>query len=202
MTAPAAPYCETDSVAHLLPQLVRSQNDFSESTQPVKAVVTKFINWIAAEIDMTFAVVGFYVPYQEISGETWPTLQTNMLELMNAFGAAGMIVGPVVKPAPSMGRDSGTTDNAFTASYKAFLDSIRETGAGFRMNYRVGSRAEQICRTPRGPLTDYLNGYLDPTLFQTTVEYTNTIEQLRADYGIASSTTWDHLRTKRESLLA
>ncbi len=101
-----------------------------------------------------------------------------------------------------MGSQRGSSDNNFAASYRAFLQSIKEDGAGFRMRYRGGSKAEQLCRTPRGPLTDYLNGYLDYTLFQTVEEYTNVIEELRNTYSIQTSLTWDHLRMKRDSLLA
>lgn len=182
---------------------LRAASDFGTDTTPTKKAVDKFIIWIAAEIDMNFAKIGFYVPYQEITGEDWSDAQTGVLRMMNSFGVAGLIVGPVSKPAPSMGRDSGTADNAYTAAYKAFLQSIDTGAAGFRMNYRVGSKAEQLCRTPRGPTTDYLEGYLDPTLFQTISEYTEVIETVRYNYGIDISTpAWDHLKTRRDSLLA
>jgi hypothetical protein len=202
MAAPTAPYCGTDDVAALVPQIVRSASDFSAETTPTKAAVTKLLTWCSAEIDHTFASVGFYVPYEEISGESWNTAQTYMLELMNAIGTAGMIVGPVIKPAPAMGSQRGSTDNNLLASYKNFLQSIKQDGAGFRMRYRSGSKAEQFCRAPRGPLTDYLNGYLDYTLFQTVKEYTNVVENMRDSYNMQTSKTWDHLKTKRDSLLA
>jgi hypothetical protein len=202
MSIPVAPYCGTDDVAALVPQLVDHASDFSTSTVPTKVVVTKIIGWIAARIDRAFASVGFIVPYQDISGESWDDSQTTMLELMNSMGAAGMIVGPVVKPAPAMGRDSGRSDNYYTASYKEFLQSIPMNGAGFRMNYRAGSKAEQICRDPRGPTTDHLEGYLDPTRFQTVEEYTNMLQVLRRTYNIDGTTQpWDHLQTARNALL-
>jgi len=200
---PYSPYCDTVDIAVLVLQLIQGNIDFSTETQPTKVVVNKFITWIAAEIDMSFARLGFYVPYQEISGETWPDAQTNILRMMNSFGVAGMIVGPVIKPAPAMGRDSGKSENAFTATYRNFLESIPTDAAGFRMNYRVGSKAEQLCRTPAGPTTDYLEGYLDPTLYQTVSEYTDMIVDLRSDYGIDRGwQLWDHLKTRRDSLLA
>jgi len=202
MTAPTAPYCLSTDVAALVFQMINGASDFSTQTVPTKVSVSKFIGWVASEIDQAFASVGYVVPYQEISGETWPTSQTTMLELMNSFGAAGWVAGPVVKPAPAMGRDSGRSDNFYTAAYKEFLRSIPVNGAGFRMSYRAGSKAEQFCRDPRGPTTDHLEGYLDPTRFQSVSEYTTMIENLRTAYGIdIGGLPWDHLKTKRDALL-
>ena len=201
MTAPTAPYCGTDDVAALVPQLVRGASDFSASTQPTKVAVTKYVTWLSSQVDQAFAALGFYVPYQEISGESWPDNQTYMLELMIASGAAGLCVGPVAKPAPAMGRDSGRTDNALTVTYNNFLASIPKTAAGFRMNYRPGTDAEKITRTRRGPITDHLLGYIDPSRFQTVEEYTAMIAQVRKRYAIDTTTPrWDHLEIVRDAL--
>lgn len=203
MAEPIAPYCKSDDVAALMPQLLRAGTDFSTSTTPTRVVVNKFIGWVSSEIDMKFASVGYVVPYQAISGEDWPIAQTHMLELMCSFGVAGMIVGPVVKPAPAMGKSSGKSDNAFTATYKSFLESIPISGAGFRMDYHPGSHAEQLCRYPHGPTTDHLEGYIDTTRFQTTWEYTAVVDAVRDAYSIPSGVPWfDHLRIKRNTLLA
>lgn len=186
-----------------MPHLIRDASDFSPGTKPAKVVVEKFIRWKSSEIDQAFAAIGYYVPFQEISStETWPEHQTYALELMTAFGAAGLIVGPVSKPAPAMGRQSGTSDNEFTASFKRFLEMVASNGAGFRAYHRTGSLAEKFCAEPSGPMTDYLAGYIDLTLFQTTGEYTAIIEKLRRDYRVDAYTVWDHLRTSREALLA
>jgi len=203
MAVPTSPYCASNDVAILLQQLLKYASDFSASTQPTKVVVEKLITWKSAEIDMAFASIGFYVPYEEISGESWPSLQTNMLELMCSFGAAGMVAGPVLKPAPAMGRDSGKSPNAYTAAYDAFIASIPTNAAGFRMKYRPGTKSEQITRTPRGPIPDHLLGYIDPTRFQTATEYTEMIMRLRRTEGIdTTSPQWDHLKTVRDGLLA
>lgn len=203
MTTPTSPYCTSADVAALVPQLIHAGIDFSTATQPVKVVVDRFITWIAGQINQAFSSVGYYVPFQEISGETWQDSQTAMLELMNSFGAAGLITGPVVKPAPAMGRDSGRSDNFYTAAYKEFLDSIKLNGAGFRANYRAATKAEDFCRTARGPITDHLLGYFDPTRFQTVGEYTNMIETIREVYGVeVQAFPWDHLKTLRNTLLA
>lgn len=203
MAIPKFPYCDTDDVAMLVPNMVAYGDDFSTSTAISKIAVNKFITWVAAEIDMAFATVGFYVPYQVISGETWNDSQTTMLRMMTSFGAAGMCAGPVIKPAPAMGGQGGKSENAYRVAYKGFLESIPTNAAGFRMNYRVGSKAEQICRTPRGPTTDYLEGFLDPTLYQTVSEYTTMVENIRTNYGIDLGwQMWDHLKTRRDSILA
>lgn len=203
MAIPKSPYCDTSDVAAMVSNVLKGASDFSSATQPTKVAVSKFITWVAAEIDMAFARLGFYVPYQAISGEDWPDAQTSILKMMNVFGVAGMIGGPVLKPAPAMGRQTGDSANAYTKTYQNFISSIQTDAAGFRMNYRVGSKAEQFCRTPRGPTTDYLEGYLDPTLFQTVSEYTDMVEDLRVNYGIDLGwQLWDHLKTKRDTLLA
>jgi hypothetical protein len=203
MAAPTSPYCEPADVAAIVPQLIHMSSDFSTETNPTRMTVLKFIKWKSSQIDMAFASLGFYVPYEEISGESWPDAQTYMLELMTSFGVAGMIVGPVVKPAPAMGRESGRSENAFTAAYNSFLESIPVNAAGFRMNYRPATKAEKICRTARGPITDHLLGYIDPTRFQTVDEYTVMIEGLRTLYGIKDSwLPWDHLKTRRDTVLA
>ena len=203
MAAPTSPYCESEDVAAMVQQLIKFAPDFSSETQPTKVVVDKYIVWKSAEMDMAFASIGFYVPYEEISGEPWPSLQTSMLELMCSLGVAGMVAGPALKPAPAMGRDSGKSVNAYTVAYDAFLVSIPKTAAGFRMRYRPSTRSEKITRTPRGPITDHLLGYIDPTRFQTTTEYTEMIMRLRRTEGIdTTSPQWDHLKTVRDGLLA
>ncbi len=202
MATPVSPYCKSDDVAALVPQLIHNAADFTATTPIAVATVTKFIGWISAQIDMAFAAVGFIVPYQEISGETWPTAQNHALELMTSFGVAGLLVGPVVKPAPAMGRESGKSDNSFTTAYKEFLNSIPINGAGFRMNYHPGSDAEKMCRYPRGPLTDHLLGYFDMTSVQTVDEYTNTIKTMRRVYAVDNVWPLDHMKSARDTLLA
>ena len=202
MATPVSPYCKTDDVAALVPQLIHAATDFTATTPITSSTVTKFIGWVSAEIDLSFSATGFIVPYQVISGETWPTAQTHALELMTSFGVAGLLVGPVIKPAPAMGRESGKSDNSFTTSYKEFLKSIPLNGAGFRMNYHPGSGAEQICRYPRGPVTDHLLGYFDATSVQTLDEYTNVIKTMRRVHAVDNVWPLDHLKSARDTLLA
>lgn len=202
MAIPVSPYASSDDVAALVPQLIHAADDFTATTPIALVTVTKFIGWVSAQMDMAFAAVGFVVPYQEISGEDWITAQTHTLELMASFGVAGLLVGPVIKPAPAMGRQSGKSDNSFTASYKMFLESIAMNGAGFRMDYHPGSKAEQFCRYPRGPVTDHLLGYIDKTNYQTTDEYTATIETIRQVYTVNNVYPLDHLKAARDTLLA
>ncbi len=202
MAVPAAPYASSDDVAALVPQLIRGASDFTADTPIPITKVTKFIGWVSAQMDMAFAAVGFIVPYQEISGEDWSTAQTHALELMASFGVAGLLVGPVIKPAPAMGRESGKSDNSFTMAYKSFLESIPINGAGFRMDYHPGSKAEQFCRYPRGPVTDHLLGYFDGTSVQTTDEYTRTVQTIRKVYAVDNVWPLDHLKSARDTLLA
>lgn len=182
----SCPYCTSADVGILLPHLLRGASDFSANTQPTKVVVDTLIGWVSAEIERAFAAVGFIVPLQPIDGEEWDDSTTQLLTMMTAIGVAGLIVGPVIKPAPAMGRDSATADNNFTETYKRFLRSIYENGAGVRAAYRTGTRAEQFCITPGAPqiAEDYVGAQLE-----TTGEYTERIERLRRIYARAADDT-------------
>jgi hypothetical protein len=125
-----------------------------------------------------------------------------MLNMIASFGVAGAVAGPVIKPAPAMGRMRGPSDNEMTQIYKDFLDQIRENGLGFRADHRVGSPAENFVREPLGPVTDYLLGYVDRTRLQTTSEFTTVMENTRRQYQVAQNTNvTDHLATRRRELI-
>jgi len=124
-----------------------------------------------------------------------------MLALMNAFGVAGAVAGPIVKPAPSIGSNRGSSSNWLTREYQGMLEEVVKSGFGFRCDYRPGSPAEGFVRDPQGPITDYLMGYIDVTRHQTLSEYTDMIQQVRTRYGVSTSQTWDHMATNRQSLI-
>lgn len=202
MAAPSSPYCDSTDVAMLLRAQLDGDSDFSSYTVPTKVVVDNLIQKYSGWVDMTFAQVGFYVPWQELSGESWPTHQTYMLNMIASFGVAGAVVGPVIKPAPAMGRAKGTSDNEMTQIFKDFLGQIKENGFGFRADHRVGSPAENFVRVPLGPVTDYLLGYVDRTRMQTTGEFTAVIENTRIQYQVAQNTSvTDHMANRRRELI-
>ena len=202
MGAPTAPYCTSAQVAPLLHQLTRGAEDFSSESTPVKAAVETLIGMYAGWINMAFAQIGFYIPFQAYGGETWPEHQTDMLALINAFGTAGALQGPVLKPAPAAGGGRSTRqDNQYTALYEEFLRDIKTSGLGFRAGHRPGTKAETFILETRGPTTDFLEGYLDPTRYQTLREYTTMIQDLRDSYSIPDGGLgWDHLYLHRLGL--
>jgi hypothetical protein len=121
---------------------------------------------------------------------------------MTAFGVAGSLGGPALKPAPALGPARGRSENLYTREFNRLSRDVRQNGLGFRALYRVGSPAEEFVREPMGPVTDYLLGYVDPTRYQTTFEYTQLFEKVRRDYDIAAGTrAWDHLADNRRSLI-
>lgn len=202
MTAPTSPYCTSADVALLIPNLVKGATDFSTSTTPTKTAVENLISKWSYQIDAAFAQVGYYVPFEEYDSETWPTWQTGVLLLANALAVAGVVAGPVVKPAPAIGGRSGTSDNAFTAEFKEMLSEVKRSGLGVRARIRTGSPAEEFIHSPMGPMTDYLMGYIDETEFQTATEYTTMIQVVRGDYMVGlGRRAWDHLAARRRELI-
>lgn len=199
MSVPTPPYCTSATVASFLSNLA-PMGDFSDVTAPPKATVDMLIETYSAWIDTRFATAGYYIPWQAMEGEGWPDHQTLVLQLHVAFGVAGAISGPVLKPAPAIGTRRGVADNVYTADYKAFLDGILEHGHSFRAKCHVGTKAEKFTRDPIGPLTDYLLGYFDATRWQTIGEFTSVVESVRNAYG-ADSLVFDALRTLRESMI-
>jgi hypothetical protein len=199
--AATAPYCATYDVAALVTNLAPS-GDFSEITAPTSSAINRLISQYSAWVDSRFAARGYVLPWEVVSGETWPEYQSTLLRLIVAIGVAGAISGPVLKPAPAQGRTQGKADNVYTEEYHAFLREIDINGLGFRANYRIGTPAEEFVNSPSGPLTDHLLGLLDPTRWQTVGEYTDMIQGVRQDYGISrGSIPWDHLETRRRALI-
>lgn len=203
MTALTSPYCTSADVALLVPNLVKGATDFSTATTPTKTAVDSLITKWVVRVEQPFAAVGYYIPFQEVSGESWPDWQTGMLALLNAVAVAGVISGPVLKPAPAIGDRRGYTDNPFTAEFKELIERVEVDGLGFRALTRTGSQAEQFVNSPIGPMTDYLMGYIDKTHWMMTDEYTATIEDVREDYSVDSvlRRTWDHLADRRKELI-
>lgn len=202
MAAPTSPYCESADVAALLPNLLNQASDFSISTTPTKTAVENLISKWANRVDLAFAAVGYYVPFQEIDDEDWADWQTGVLLLMNAVAVAGALTGPIMKPAPAIGNRQGSTDNPFTAEFKELVGEIKETGLGFRAAARVGTRAEEFISAPIGPMTDYLMGYVDRSQWATTGEYTAAVEIVRRRYQVSGMRwAWDHLAEWRRELI-
>lgn len=199
MTAPVSPYSTAAQVSYLV------QNRFyggapSATTVPSSSIIDTLIVWADAVIEANFRVLGYIVPWAELSGETWPASQTTLLQFMSAMSAAAMAGGHILKPAPMMGPgDRATQGNVFTSAIDKMLEQIVQHGYGFRADYRRGSRAEQIVALPYGPRMDFIEEYYDPTrhawlLRQYTTELRNTFSDIKG-----MNIDWDYLYELRQA---
>ena len=140
-----------------------------------------------------FSSVGYKIPFQTISGETWPTYQTNLLQFMSAIGSMAMATGHILSPAPALiaGRVSGDR-NAYSVLIDGFRNQIRADGFRFRAQYWPGTKAEKNLATIYGPSTDFGADYWDPTRYELLRAYTNRIVEMFSDvqdYNI----NWDYV---------
>lgn len=197
MAAPTAPFSTTAQIAYLLLNMFPGQSapDFTASTRPTLAMVQSVRSLISAELQATLASVGYKIPLEELSGETWPEHQTNMLALLEASGTAGLLASSL-SPAPAMvqGRGRGGV-NVFTAAYKQALDQIRATGMGLRAGYYTGSRAQQWLTEPRGPMTDYTIEAEDPSKFGLMAELLKLYQNMFSDVA-EMDIDWDYFYLK------
>jgi len=173
MTAPTSPFSTTKQIAYLLLMLFPNSRyadpQFNNTdTSPSLAVVEQIRTFKSAELMMAFASVGYKIPFVELSGETWPTHQTNFLALVEAMGAAG-VVADAREPAPAMSGEAGPDTNKYTTSFNSWLKTIEKSGAGLRADYYSGTKAEKWMLTPRAPTTEYTANYpanyADPAKF-------------------------------------
>lgn len=196
MTAPTTPYC-TPQLASLL-----SLNMFKGRTptalSPVDpATWTQLITWTDSMLEGDFHSIGYKIPFLELSGETWPTFQTTMLQYASAMGAMAMASGYILSPAPQLvaGRTQGER-NAYAVLIENFRLEVRKHGFRFRAQYYNGTKAEKNLATVYGPQTDFMKDRWDPTRYELFRAYTDRMVEVfddMADYQIA----WDYVYLDR-----
>jgi len=199
MAVPTVPYCTSAQVALFLHNIAPT-GDFGTSTHPTKASVESLITLYSSLVNVRFAANGYVMPWQELTGETWPGHQTVLLQMMTAMGVAGALAGPILKPAPALPGQRGVADNEFTAYFNKAMDQIAIDGHGFRAAYRIGSLAEKFIDIPHGPLTDFLLDIVDASAYQTPGEYTEMIEAVREQYQVQYG-PWDQTWLRRQEQL-
>lgn len=199
MAAPTSPFSSTKQIAYLVlnlfPNADISDPDFDASTTPSLTVVQSLRTLKSAEILMAYSAVGYYVPFQEISGVSWPTHQTNFLAMLEAQGVAGQLANSL-RPAPAMAGTKGPSTNILDAAFKGWLDIIEKSGAGLRANYYPGSKAEKWLASPRAPQTEYTIDYPDPAKFGLLIENLSYLQDQFDDIA-KRNLDWDYIYSLR-----
>lgn len=194
MAAPMSPYSSPAQVAYLLRSLYLGGPP-TAITVPENVIVQNHIFWSDAVLEAAFRMVGYKIPFESLSSETWPASQTAMMSYASSVGAAAMVGGYILRPAPAIGpgrSTPGASGNAYADMFERFRQDISSGGLGFRAAYQLGSKAEKFLSDPYGPRLDFLEDYFDPTAYQTMREYTDTVLSQNAlvkSFGI----DWDYL---------
>jgi hypothetical protein len=190
MAAPTPPFATTEQVALFMPSLINSASDFTESSTPKKSTVESVLALVSSQIEITFGQAGYLVPLTEIDGESWLSSQSSYLQLLTIMGTASMVGGNVLKPAPATTTARVGSGNVFKDFFDAELKKIPISR--FRARYYIGTQAEKMLSEPMGPMSDYLEGYYDPTMYLSFENMTNKIRAIQlAQTDLAVN--WDYL---------
>ena len=197
MTAPTTPYC-TPAVAQVLSKSLFRGQAPGPTTPVTESEIETLITWSDARLNGDFRAIGYKIPFVEISGETWPTDQTALLQFWSAVGAMAMATGYILRPAPQMlpGR-SGGERNVYEVMIEEARQQIREHGFHFRAQVYIGTKAEELLTEPQGPRTDYSQDYWDPTRYELFHDYTDRIRDLFSDMQDLVL-EWDYIYLLRE----
>lgn len=176
----SAPYCTSGDV-YLMRLYLQDpeRTDFAPDAVPRPSVVETWIANIASQIDMQYAASGYEIPLTEISGEDWPTHQTTFLKYFNAVGVAALMGGDSSTPPIVQFVGGRRTDRSFYEyEWMRLISAIQElrqhnrTEALLRASTLVGTPADYLLSDPGPPLTDWLEGYDDPTAHDTLRTFT------------------------------
>lgn len=164
--APTSPYTTATKVSYLHISLFKGVPP-SPSSTPTEIQVNQAIAWAAAQLEMTYAQVGYVIPFVDFLGEAWPAHQTTYLDIVNGLGAAGFVGGHMLRPAPAIGPGKG---QQFGNLYQELFDKelqaiIKGKGKRFRANYYAGTPAEQMLCDPEGPRLDFMDQVHDPARY-------------------------------------
>ena len=182
---PSAPYCDSGDV-YLMTIFAQNKaaSDFTESTQPRKTIVEYWIDHIASQIDMAYASVGYDIPFAAITGEDWPTHQTTFLKYFNSVGVASMTSGAASSPPVVNFIQGRRVERSFyEVEWSRLIEGVKALGQKvvenlvlLRASTRAGSSADHMLTDSMPPLSDFLQGYTDPTLFDTLRDFTNRMQ--------------------------
>jgi hypothetical protein len=195
MAAPSSPYATATQVAYLLQHRFRGATPGAGSTPP-DTTIEQFIAWTDAVIEANFQTVGYKIPFVEMAGETWPTMQTNLLAFMSCLGTAAMVGGFIFMPA-LLGRGSpGAQGNVYADNFTKMLVQVQKNGYHFRADYYNATQAEQWIADAYGPRGDFQEDYWDPTRFWLLQQYTTEVQKV-FDEITEMDIDWDYLYNLR-----
>ena len=199
MSIPTKPYSTSAQVGLLIGNLLGKNNtDFNDNnTTPKKSAVDQYLIWISNQVDIQFQQAGYKIPFQIISGESWPEHQTYYLELLTAMGAAALAGGHVLKPAPAINSGRGfSTGNLYQDLFNIELRKIwnavdKTSWIRFRAQTYSGTPAEYSITEPIGPNLDYMEGKLNPEQHLSFDGYTNLRHDIQTYVEDSGVMDWD-----------
>lgn len=141
--AVSAPFCLSSDVAMYHPVLLQdSLSDFEDDlSTPSKTEVDAFIVSISNAILMRLAQGGWYVPLQDLDGETWPDHQTEMLKLMTIVGVGFFISGPNISNPGGRGERKSPFQQQYETMLNDLYNPMTKVAGNFRAKYRMGTPA-------------------------------------------------------------
>lgn len=199
---PSAPYCSTGDV-YLLSLYAHdiAKTDFDAETKIKPAVVTTWISQVASQIDAAYSAAGYEIPLTAISGEDWPAWQTTFLKYFNAIGVASILGGNSTTPPPVLfiGGKRATNRSFYEAEWMRLIDDFQVMRDGGRPQYvlirastRVGTLADRMLTDPSPPLSNFLEGYVDPGDFDYLRDFTKRYEHFMDYMTDGNPPTWDN----------
>lgn len=201
---PTAPYCTSGDV-YLMRHYVEDpgMSDYNLEGPPRKDVVEYWISQIASQIDMAYASVGYEIPLSAISGEDWPAHQTTFLKYFNAIGVASIIGGDAsMPPVVQFVNGRRVSRSFYEYEWTRMVEGARgiaryqPSDTLIRAATRVGTAADKLLGDAYAPMTDYLEGYVDPTAMDTLRNFTNRWQgymEMQTEYNLPSATNRDSI---------
>lgn len=179
---PTSPYCATTHVYVLrIYQQDMGEEDFQDNGDPPRSAVEQWIRQIAARMDQAFASAGYILPFEAISGETWPEYQTFFLQFMNAAGVASMLGKDAAQTQIyNLAAGERASRSRHQIEWESMINGVEQKIAEKRLRSvsliraatRSGSNAEWLLSAPAPPLLPSVQGYRDPAMTDDLREFT------------------------------
>lgn len=169
MTIPTAPYCDISDVSDLF----QAEDSFANHKYLTTTKVNELINKVGHLINMKFAGLGYIVPFQTLSDESWPTYQTEYLKLLNVLGTVHLIKEYLTRQTGNR----GDAQDIIYISYENEMNNLHNLL--FRAKYYDNTKIAETLTTPTGPLTNTLSGDFDITAFQSFDVVTKRMQEIQ-----------------------
>jgi hypothetical protein len=168
---PTAPYCSTPHV-YVLRVYIEGvgKEDFNDD---LRRAVEQWIGQIAARMDAAYYGAGYAIPFETVSGETWPDWQTFFLQYMNAVGVASMLGADASQTQIyNLAAGERSSRSRHQIEWETLIGGIEEKVTQKRIAApslvsaatRSGSNAEYLLSSPTPPLMSSLLGYNNPRM--------------------------------------